>query len=79
LGKDYSGLKFWRREGHFDAGFSKYGGKDASWNERIRLYLLDSLPSHRQFSLVGWRAPLRRLWRGAALCERARRELRLAS
>ena len=41
LGKDYSGLKFWRREGHFDAGFSKYGGKDASWNERIRLYLLD--------------------------------------
>ena len=26
---------------HFNKGFAKYGGADATWNERIELYLLD--------------------------------------
>ena len=41
LEKGYSGPTYWRREQYFDEGFAKYGGKDASWNERIELYLLD--------------------------------------
>ena len=41
LEPNYSGPKFWRREQYFDEGFSKYGGDDTPWNERIRLYLLD--------------------------------------
>jgi protein-tyrosine phosphatase len=31
----------WNSEWHFNEGFGKYGGKDATWNERIELYLLD--------------------------------------
>jgi len=32
---------YWCRESHFNAGFSKYGKDDDSWNKRIELYLLD--------------------------------------
>jgi len=32
---------FWRRESHFNDGFSKYGKEGDSWNRRIELYLLD--------------------------------------
>ena len=32
---------FWRRESHFNDGFSKYGDEKASWNDRIVLYLKD--------------------------------------
>ena len=32
---------FWCRESHFNEGFSKYGGANASWNDRIVLYLKD--------------------------------------
>ena len=31
----------WNSEWHFNKGFAKYGGADATWNERIELYLLD--------------------------------------
>ena len=31
----------WKSEWHFTEGFGKYGGKDATWAERIELYLLD--------------------------------------
>ena len=31
----------WRRESHFNNGFSKYGNEGDSWNRRIELYLLD--------------------------------------
>jgi len=39
--KGYSGDGFWRREQHLTDGIAKYGGPDASWRERIELYLLD--------------------------------------
>ena len=32
---------YWCRESHFNNGFSKYGEPDASWNDRIVLYLKD--------------------------------------
>ena len=32
---------YWRRESHFNDGFSKYGDEGDSWNRRIELYLLD--------------------------------------
>ena len=32
---------FWCRESHFNEGFSKYGDANASWNDRIVLYLKD--------------------------------------
>lgn len=35
------GEHVWNSEWHFNEGFGKYGGKDATWNERIELYLLD--------------------------------------
>ena len=35
------GERVWNSEWHFNDGFGKYGGKDATWNERIELYLLD--------------------------------------
>ena len=30
---------FWRRESHFNDGFAKFGGPEATWNDRIALYL----------------------------------------
>jgi len=35
------GEHYWISEWHFTEGFGKYGGKDATWAERIELYLLD--------------------------------------
>lgn len=32
---------YWRRESHFNVGFSKYGDESTSWNDRIVLYLKD--------------------------------------
>ena len=32
---------FWRRESHFNDGFSRYGDEKSSWNDRIVLYLKD--------------------------------------
>ncbi len=37
----YSGTNFWRRIQYFAEGFSRYGDENTTWNERIRLYLLD--------------------------------------
>ena len=41
LRKDYTGPTFWCGENHFNDGFAKYGDANATWNERIELYLLD--------------------------------------
>lgn len=35
------GREYWSGLWHFDEGFSAYGDASSSWNERIRLYLLD--------------------------------------
>ena len=34
-------VDFWRRESHFNDGFSRYGAEGDTWNRRIELYLLD--------------------------------------
>jgi len=39
--KDASGKLVWNSESHFNNGFGKYGDADATWNERIVLYLKD--------------------------------------
>ena len=41
MASNYNGPGFIRRKHHLDDGFSKYGDANASWAERIRLYLLD--------------------------------------
>lgn len=41
LESGYSGENYWRLEQHFNRGFEKYGTKETSWNDRIKLYLLD--------------------------------------
>ena len=37
---EYKDHTFWCGEWHFDEGFAKYGDANATWNQRIELYLL---------------------------------------
>ena len=41
MSKDYTGPGYWRRGEDLSEGILKYGGTDASWRERVELYLLD--------------------------------------
>lgn len=57
LTSEYTGVDYWRREGHFREGLEKYGSKTSSWQQLVVEYLMacgvtkDELDSIRRILL----------------------------